>query len=248
MSTRLREVSMLDLCQCGHCQNDMCIHKVPIFSTLNEEELIKIAGLITHRNYKKGEIIIMEGEATDSIIIIHEGSVKAFKNTPDGREQILYVFSDGDFFGEQNLLSHQTSTYTVEALEIVKTCMLSKNKLQSLLHQYPEIAIKIIEELGERMSRLENALQSIGVRNVDNRIGGILLDFKDKYGRKTPEGILIRLPLSREGMANYLGIARETLSRKLGQLENEGIIRSVGNKSILILDQEELKALSGNVF
>ena len=232
-------------CHCGHCQDELCIHKVPIFSSLNEVELEKIADLISHREYKKGEIILTDGEKSEAIVIIHEGSAKAFKYTTDGREQILYVFAEGDFFGEQNLLSDRMATYSVEALQPVKTCMLSKNQFQQLLTQHSDIAIKIISELGDRMARLENAMQGMGVRNVDNRVGGILLEFAAKYGSKVQEGTLIQLPLSREGIANYLGVARETVSRKLGQLESDGVIRSVNNKSILILNQKALSVLAG---
>ncbi len=233
-------------CQCGFCHNDLCVKKVPIFSSLSSEEVGKISDLINHREYKKGELLMHDGERSENIVIIHEGSAKAFKYTADGREQILYVFSEGDFFGEQNLLTDRTATYNVEALQPVKTCILSKGQFQKLLYQYPDIAVKIIAELGERMARLENAMQGMGVRNVDNRIGGILLEFAAKYGTLEKEGTLIQLPLSREGIANYLGVARETVSRKLGQLENEGIIRSVNNKSILILDKEALGALAGS--
>nr|WP_243456628.1 Crp/Fnr family transcriptional regulator [Mobilitalea sibirica] len=85
----------------------------------------------------------------------------------------------------------------------------------------------------------------MGVRNVDTRVGGILLEFATKYSTKTNEGTLIHLPLSREGIANYLGVARETLSRKLGQLENEGLIRSVNNKEILIPNMQAIELLAG---
>ncbi|MGB8453933.1 MAG: Crp/Fnr family transcriptional regulator [Anaerocolumna sp.] len=186
--------------------------------------------------YKKGEAIFTIGDKLDSIIIINEGSTKAYKYTAEGREQILYVFSEGGFFGEQYLLNNQTAAFTVEALSPVKVCMLTKSQFKQLISYYPEIAIKIIEELGSRMSRLENTMQSMGVRSVDARIGSLLSDFSMKYGKTVPEGILVRLPLSREGMANYLGVARETVSRKLGQLESEGIIRSVSNKSLFILN------------
>lgn len=236
---------MKDSCQCGLCHNDLCLHKVPIFSSLSKEELYRLADLISHRDYKKGEMILFDGEKSESIVIIHEGSAKAYKYTSDGREQILYVFTEGDFFGEQNLLSDRTATYSVEALQPVKTCILLKTQFQQLLYQYPDIALKIISELGDRMARLENAMQGMGVRNVDNRVSGILLEFAAKYGTEGKEGILINLPLSREGIANYLGVARETVSRKLGQLESEGVIRSVNNKSILIIDQEALLTISG---
>jgi CRP/FNR family transcriptional regulator len=236
---------MKDSCQCGHCQNDLCIRKVPIFSSLNRGDLERIADLISHKEFKKGEMILREGEKSEAILIVNDGSVKAFKYTLDGREQILYVFSEGDFFGEQNLLSDRTATYSVEALTAVKVCTLSKKQFEQLLYAHPDIALKIIAELGERMARLENAIQGMGVRNVDNRIGNILLEFAAKYGTEMKDGLLIQLPLSREGIANYLGVARETVSRKLGQLEHDGVIRSVSNKAILILNSKALEEIAG---
>lgn len=232
-------------CGCNHCRSQLCIYKVPIFSSLDSEELEKIASLIVHKEYKKGECIFKVGEKIDGIIIMNEGSAKALKYTQDGREQILYVFLEGDFFGEQYLLSNEIATYTVEALKPVKVCMLMKEQFKELLYQYPKIGVKVIEELGSRMTRLESTLQSMGVRSVDARIASLLLEYSKKYGKQVEEGELITLPLSREGIANYLGIARETLSRKLSSLENDGIIRSVNNKSLLIVKKEELLQFSG---
>jgi CRP/FNR family transcriptional regulator len=219
---------------------------VPIFSSLNKEELMCIADLINHKVYKKGEIIIHEGEKSNSITIISDGSAKACRYSLDGKEQILYIFSEGDFFGERNLLNERTSTYTIKALTQVRVCTLSKDEFQPLLYNHPDISIKILSELSERMYRLENAMQGMGIRNVDYRISTILLELSEKYGSKVKEGILIQMPLSREGIANYLGVARETVSRKLGQLESDGIIRSINNKSILILEPDTLKEATGS--
>ena len=236
---------MLTGCHCNRCKDKLCMHKVPILASLDKEDMEKIADLITHHIFKKGEILYREGDRMDSIVIIHEGSAKAYKTTADGREQILYVFTDGDFFGEQNLFRNQYITYTVEALQTLKTCHLSKQQFHQLLYSFPEIAVKIIDELGSRMSRLETALQSMGVRNVDSRIAGILMEFASKYGTKEPAGTVIHLPLSREGIANYLGVARETVSRKFSQLESEGVIRSRSKREILILNPETLQTLAG---
>jgi CRP/FNR family transcriptional regulator len=242
---RRRFVQLAVHYNCAKCNDRLCMHKVPIFSSLDKDDLRKIMGLINHHEYKKQETLVFDGDQMDSVVIINEGSAKAYKITADGREQILYVFSEGDFFGEQNLFKGQTATYSVEALQAVKTCNLSRKQFQDLLYRFPEIAVKIIDELGNRMARLENALQTIGVRNVDNRIGGILLEFAEKYGSKNEIGTIIHLPFSREGIANYLGVARETVSRKFSQLENEGLIHSLSNKEILIPDMNKIEAIAG---
>lgn len=238
-------MSSKDKCGCNHCHNSLCIYKVPIFSSLDSDDLEKIASLIVHKEYKKGEFILRAGDRLDGIIIMNTGSAKALKYTGEGREQILYVFLEGDFFGEQYLLSNEISTYSVEALTPVKVCMLMKEQFKELLYQYPKIGVKVIEELGSRLTRLESTLQSMGVRSVDARIASLLLEYSKKYGKVVEEGELISLPLSREGIANYLGIARETLSRKLSSLENDGIIRTINNKSILITNKEELMQFAG---
>lgn len=237
----------MTVCGCGDegCPHKLCLHRVPMFASLDREDLLHIAPLIRHGEYQKGETLFVEENESDALIIVNRGSVKASKTAPDGREQILYVFSEGDFFGERNLFGRRTAAYTVQALEPVRTCSFTKDDFHGLLRAHPDIAVKIIEALEERMARMEDTLQSMGVRNVDNRISALLLDFAGKYGSAVPEGLLIRLPLSREGMANYLGIARETVSRKLGQLESEGILRPLGNKSILVLDRDALALTAG---
>ncbi len=237
----------MNCCSCdgSACGHQLCVGKVPIFSSLGQQDLDRVASMIRHREYRKGEAIFAEGDTPDALIIVNEGSAKAFKYTPGGQEQILYIFDEGNFFGEQYLFRSQIAAYHVQALEPLKVCTLSKAHFEQLLHSYPDIAVMVIQELGRRMARLENALQSSGVRNLDARISALLLDFSEKYGSDTPEGLLLRLPLNREGMANYLGIARETFSRKLGQLESERLIRSVDNKSILLLNIEALQQTAG---
>lgn len=228
---------------CTHCHNRLCLSKVPIFSSLDKEDMFKVSKFITHKEYKKGEFIFQVGDKIDSIIIVNKGSVKALKYTVEGREQILHVFMEGDFFGEKYLLNDETSDFAVEALKPVKICILRKEEFKQLLYIYPDIAVKIIGELTKRMSQLESTIKSIAVRSVDTRIGELILEYAKEYGENLDDGILINLPLTREGMANYLGIARETLSRKLKVLEEEKVIKTVSNKKVFLINQKKLKDL-----
>lgn len=95
------------------------------------------------------------------------------------------------------------------------------------------------------MNQLESTIQSMGVRDVDARVANLLLDYAKQFGNKTSDGILIALPISKEEIANFLGLARETLSRKLRALEDQNIIKNIGNKNILITSETDLKALAG---
>jgi CRP/FNR family transcriptional regulator, anaerobic regulatory protein len=228
-------------CNCESCQHRVCVRRVPIFSALDAEELGRILNLITRKRYSKGQLIYLEGSRLENLIIINSGLIKAFKDTSDGKEQILYIFSPGDFFGEKNLLTKQDATYNVEVLEEAHVCMISRADFQQLLREFPDISLKVISELCTRMARLENMIQSMGTKNIDMRVSAVLLEFAKKYGKVHPKGILIELPLSREGIANYIGGARETISRKMSHLQENGIIEIIGNKKIIVLDKEALE-------
>ncbi len=227
-------------CSCENCHNKMCSKRVPIFSAFNEEEISRVSGLIVRRQYKKGELIILEGARPESLIIINSGRVKAYRNTIEGKEHILYIFSEGDFFGEKNLLLDREATYNAEALEDTGICTINKKAFQELMREYPELSFKVMEELCSRLARLENTIESMGTKNVELRVNSVLAEFSEKYGRQHPKGIMVELPMSREGIANYIGLTRETVSRKMSLLQEEGIIEMVGNKKLIILDMERL--------
>ncbi len=229
---------------CLGCTNDHCVRNVPLFAALDIEAIHALTAQMAHKTYKKGEILVHEGDRPLGFTVIREGSAKAYRNSADGREQILYIFPENDYFGARFLFTEEKVPYSVEALEDTKVCILSKDQFSSLLVAHSSVALQIIEAMANRMSRLELVLQSMGGRNAELRIASLLLEFTNTYGKKSGEFFEITLPLSREGLANYLGLARETLSRKLAQLEEEGIIESVGSKTIRILDLARLQDLS----
>lgn len=230
--------------ECECCNDDRCIRQVPLFSSLDSQALHALTKEMQHQSYSKGELIVREGDPAKGFVVIKEGSAKAFKSTSDGREQILYIFPAHDYFGARFLFTEDEVPYSVEALEDTKVCSLSKAQFRRLLAENSEVALQIIEAMANRMSRLETVMQSMGGRNADVRLAVLLLELKDSYGRMNGPFLEIHLPLSREGLANYLGLARETLSRKFAQFEEEGILENLGNKIVRILDYERLTELA----
>ena len=232
---------------CKDCTNDQCIRNVPLFASLNIEAVHALTAQMEHKRYQKGEILVREGDRADGFTVIRSGSAKAYRLSADGREQILYIFPVNDYYGARFLLTEEEVPYTVEALEECEVCILSKEHFRTLLFTQPEVAIEIIEAMANRMRVLESAMQSMGGRNADLRIASLLLEFRRPYGREVDGYTEIYLPLSREGLANYLGLARETLSRKLNDLEEEGIITLIGSRIVRLDDLERLLALASIV-
>lgn len=232
---------------CEECLHELCMHKVPLFASLTYEELKSMADHMVCCTYEKGERLLNQGDVPQSFTVILEGRAKVCTFTADGREKILSILSEGDYFGELHLFGSRHSAYSVESLQPVKVWSFSRIQFRELLTSFPNMAVQLLEELGNRVIQLENVLQSSMNGRVDARIAALLLEFSQKYGVEGPDGPEIELPLSREGMANYLGIARETMSRKLKQMEGKGLLLSYGNKRIRLVNPDQLaKIAMGN--
>lgn len=226
---------------CEQCKGKYCTQKVSIFSGLTAEENAEVHQLIQRFSYKKGELLILDGQTFERLMIVHSGQLKAYRDTTEGKQQILHIFGPGDFLGERTLFTHTESAYTVEALTSVTVCTIYREAFQSLLDEYPSISKKILEVLSDRLTNLEKTLESMGTKTIDKRISTVLVDFAKKFGRKKNDHIELDLPLNREGIANYIGLTRETVTRKMKRLERDGIILPVGNKKIVILDWDALQ-------
>lgn len=226
---------------CNNCRGELCASKVPIFENLNNEELVEIVNTINHKEFEKGDIIFTEGSEAKTLYFINEGKIKLYKYTKDGKEQILHVLSEGDFFGELDLIKPSKYGFNASAIVSSKICTLSKDEMRDIMMKNPEIGIKVLETVGERLSKVENLVQNLATNDVDSRMAYLLIDLMEKYGKAEEKNISIKLPLSREEMANYIGVTRETISRKLKKFEDEKLIKIEGVKNIIILDEDGLK-------
>jgi CRP/FNR family transcriptional regulator len=223
------------------------MHKVPLFASLSHDELKTMADHMVCCTYENGERLLTQGDIPQSFTVILEGRAKIYTVTTDGHEKILSILSSNDYFGELHLFGIKQADYSVEALQLVKAWSLSRHHFKELLTAFPKVAVRLVEELGNRVIQLEHVLQSSMNGRTDARIAALLLEFSEKYTIHGPDGPEIMLPLSREGMANYLGIARETMSRKLKQMEASGLIATKGNKRIRIMNADCLqKIVMGN--
>ncbi|WIV12295.1 Crp/Fnr family transcriptional regulator [Proteiniborus sp. MB09-C3] len=229
---------------CNLCKGRYCAHKVSIFSVLSEEQLTKLTEKIAHKNYKKGQIIFFEGDISDKLYVINKGKIKIFKYTREGKEQILYILSEGDFVGDLSLLKKDEFKFNAEALEDANICVLTKDDFDGILKESPEIAISILQVVYDRIVKLENLIQSLSTKDIEARIAGLLLSFIKDFGVRKGDSIELELPLSREDIANYIGVTRETISRKLGSMQDQGVIELIGSKKIIIKDIEELEYMA----
>ncbi|ABR34438.1 MULTISPECIES: Crp/Fnr family transcriptional regulator [Clostridium] len=226
---------------CNNCRGNLCASKVPMFENLNDEELLDIVNMINHKEYIKGDIIFSEGNIANTLYFVNEGKIKLYRYTKDGKEQILHILSEGDFFGELDLIKPSTYRFNAKAIVDAKVCTLTKDELKDAMMRKPEIGIKLLETVRERLSKVEDLVQNLATKDVDSRMAYLITDLMTSYGENIEDSISIKLPISRGDMANYIGVTPETISRKLKKFEDEKIIKIVGTKNIIILDEKKLK-------
>ncbi|MDF2557892.1 MAG: cAMP-binding protein [Bacillales bacterium] len=230
---------------CSKCSH-FCAGKVPIFQSLTEKDLDLISSLIRKRRFQKGQVLIREGDKSDALYFIHYGNIKLSKITIEGKEQILNLVSHGDFFGELHVLHNAACNFSAYALEDTEVCMILRKDFEMVIQMYPNISIKLLHAMTERLSHAENLLQTLATKDAEVRLVNLIIDLSEKFGRKTESGIEISLPMTREEMANYIGVTRETISRKLNKFEDYGYIRANGNKYLHILEIDKLHDLAKN--
>ncbi|NLN42407.1 MAG: Crp/Fnr family transcriptional regulator [Clostridiales bacterium] len=220
-------------CNCVNGERKNCIQLVPIFSSLNYDEMMEVARITTDRTYEKGEMIYMAGDEVKKLYVIHKGKVKISRLSDTGKEQVIRVLGPGQFMGELSLFSPHPLTDNAEALEKTTVCIIDGFEIKKLMAKYPTIAIKVLEELSNRLEKTENLIENISLHGVERRLVDTLLSMANEQGE-------VILKMSRKDLASHLGMSRETLSRKLSAFQDLGFIEQIGHKKIIILDKEAL--------
>lgn len=212
-----------------------CVSLVPIFNHLEKDQMKKVMERVRSVPYKKGEIIYHAGDESDSLYIVNHGKIKIYRLSETGKEQMLRVLSPGDFTGELALFKESTHEAYAEALMDTKVCMIKRTDLQQFLLTYPTIALKILTEFSHRLDESETQTTRFATEKVETRLALFLAECVED--EDNPEFVL---PMSKKDLASYLGTTPETISRKLTEFEEQGLIEQKPKRTIKILDLDEL--------
>lgn len=222
---------------CRRCESHInCIEHVPIFGSLSHEEMLEVAQVASARSLEKGEMIYRAGDAGGTLFVLHTGRVKLFRLNISGREQVLQVVGSGEFIGELSLFSSLPLTDNAQALESSTMCVLQGARLKELMAKYPSIAFKVMDELSRRLEKVESRIETIILSSVTQRVAGALLELSGG----NQEALL---PMTKGDLASQIGMSQETLSRKLTEFQEEGLIELKGQRIILIKKRPELEEI-----
>jgi CRP/FNR family transcriptional regulator len=192
--------------------------------------------------FDQDTMIFLEGDPADRLWVISSGQVKIVKHTSEGQENLLEVITPGEMFGGAGLLL-ATHPATAVAMTVTTALSIERELYLQLIRQYPDLALRIIYLLGERLQAAMK-MRALSVERVDVRLANILLKLCDKVGRPIDEGMRINLPLSRQDLADMAGTTIETAIRVMSRFRKEGLVHTESGGYVVVLDRERLQRLS----
>jgi len=202
---------------------------------LNDDELGELADLAVNYSFMPNEFIFWDGDAPDWLYMVEEGKVKVIKHSSLGKEFIIAFFGPGEMFGEVAVFENKPYPASAQAVVETRVLGIQRDKFLSFMAYRPQVALRIINVLGERLRDAQSRLRDLAGERVEQRLASTLLMLSTKLGPT--------LPFTRQELADMAGTTIETAIRTLSQMKDRAIIRTVRGK-VIILNEAKLRLLS----
>jgi CRP/FNR family transcriptional regulator, cyclic AMP receptor protein len=211
-----------------------------VFAGLEPRELEEVAKVAVPRNWERGEILFREGDQGDTCYLIRSGAVLLTREHQDGRLVALAEFRAGDLFGELAMFRGETRSATAEALEDTSAVALLAGDVQRQVRRNPDLALKLLAALAERVSTTTERLLQQSFQTVAGRVAGTLLA---QCSSRQSEGagdrdVLIRA--TQAEIAQLSWTSRESASRFLATLERAGLV-TLGRGKVTVHEPGRLR-------
>ncbi len=217
------------------------LKKSDLFERLTPEQIERLESRCKARTLKRGEMIYLPNDISDSVILVSSGRVKVYHITSDGKQALLALVDPGEMFGELAILDASKREEYAEAMESTTLILIPGKEIQKLMDEHPSVSVGVTKLMGFRMRRIERRLKSILFRSNRERLIHLLLELAEKYGRPTVEGVLLSIKLSHQDLASIIGSTRETVTVVLGELQDEKNI-IIEKRRITLPNMEQLAA------
>jgi CRP-like cAMP-binding protein len=217
---------------------------VDIFEPLSEQEIERLDGQLPDVHLERGQMLYGPQDQTERLFLIQKGKVRIFRTTPDGRELTLAVVESGTVFGEMALTGQQLEGAYAQAMEPSQVSTMARADLERLVLEKPEVGLKIMHVLSERLRRYETRLEDVTMKDVRSRLAGIILLLVESEGLRTGTGYRIPAHYTHERLGTMVGANRVAVTRAFGLLQDEGVVE-LRRRLIHVEDIEALRRSAG---
>jgi CRP-like cAMP-binding protein len=219
------------------------VRRVPIFGDFSDDEAAAVCTTVTDRRYGRHEFIVRESAKGDRFYFITHGSVAVCRILPDGREMILSILKEGDFFGEMSMFDSSLRSASIKTLTDVEVGAISQEDFLELLETKPKLARLFVVALAERLRDANALVAATTSQDIRGRVASLLLNLCDRFGEPDDKGTRIGLRLTHQEMANMIGTTRETVNRILHRFWDDGVVERRGSVMVVV-EAERLRAIT----
>lgn len=185
--------------------------------------------------YLKGQEIFAPGQGAGLVYIVRTGCVRLFKTLSDGRAINLGVLGPNTIFTQEDGFDGLASGATAEAIVESTLSVVETDDLSRLIANSPDLASAVVSGMTRRMTELQTLIEQLLARDTSVRLATTLIQLANRFGRPTADGMYaIAQPLTHQGLANMIGSNRVTVTRKLLELQEQGLVRSLGRNALSV--------------
>jgi len=218
--------------------------RTALFSGLSDDELRALAELAVEQRLARNEILFMAGDEARGLYVIVEGSVRAFRESIDGREQVIHVERAGTTFAEVPMFDDGAYPSTVAAEEESVILFIDKRDVRNLCLRHPNIALAALRLMASRLRRCAELVEALSLHEVDQRLARLLLEEARSLGKLSDKGVVFELALTNQQISARIGTVREVVSRALSRLQQNELI-ALSGRVVTILDEKALRSFAG---
>lgn len=198
----------------------LLLRNVPLFEGLPEGQLALLTRVVGRKAYPRNSTIISAGDPNDALYIVISGRLKVMMSDDEGREVILALLSQGEFFGEMGLIDEEPRSATVIAIEACELLTISKADFRKCLQENFDIAMAVMRGLVKRLREADKKIGSLALMDVYGRVARLLIEMAENV-----EGeMVVTKKLPKQDIAKMIGASREMVSRVMKDLQTSGHI------------------------
>jgi CRP-like cAMP-binding protein len=217
------------------------LRKIPLLAELSDEEIIRVKQDMRVRQYHKRDIVLQKGGHGDGLMFLLSGQLQVIDVTEEGRAIGLRMLVPGDFFGEIALINNSTRSASVVALTDVLVAFLPASAAMHLFSHSPSVAKQMLRHLAQKIQRDSELRALLSINNTAKRIYTYLVLMKKKDAQPGEPAVVENLP-THQDIANMINTSRETVTRALAALTQQGIVEKESHR-LIIRDPQALQKL-----
>jgi CRP/FNR family transcriptional regulator len=216
------------------------VRLVSVCAALAPDELVSLEELAQQVTVPARTTMFLQGEEADAVYNITRGVVRLYKLLPDGRRQIVGFALPGDFLG---LAMGERHPFSADAIEDVIACRFARSAFSALLDAKPHLLRRLHEFATHELTLAQDQMMLLGRRTAEERLVMFLLGMRDRWAKVGPLSVTVRLPMTRQDIADFLGLTIETVSRTFTKLARDKVILIVPD-GVRLMRMDRLAALA----